>query len=200
MLLGYGHPGSIVLSGYDAEMQHGGARVRSGPPADPNALKREFDRREWTRLPKSGCTLDVPEWPIEFGEQTIEEEIVWNRLWHTPQAIVWHNDGVKDLVVVYTRTLLQAASRQAAATTLTAFRQYGDQLLLSTPALRAMRYFIEGGPEEIFMIQDPDGPPIAPTNTEVDGASNVRDMFHVVKPEDDEDEENDGSNPPVDEE
>lgn len=47
-------------------MGRGGARVNSGPPPDPNALRR--DRREdkagWTLLPAAGRQGDVPEWPL----------------------------------------------------------------------------------------------------------------------------------------
>lgn len=47
-------------------MPKGGARVNSGPPPDPNALRRERpeDKAGWTLLPASGRSGDVPLWPL----------------------------------------------------------------------------------------------------------------------------------------
>lgn len=53
-------------------MPSGGARVNSGPPPDPNALRRgrskdgptSLDRDGWLTLPSSGYDGPVPEWPL----------------------------------------------------------------------------------------------------------------------------------------
>lgn len=47
-------------------MGRGGARVNSGPPPDPNALRRDRkeDKAGWTILPVEGRTGPVPEWPL----------------------------------------------------------------------------------------------------------------------------------------
>jgi hypothetical protein len=44
----------------------GGARVNSGPPPDPNALRRDraSDRNGWTVLPEEGYSGAIPEWPL----------------------------------------------------------------------------------------------------------------------------------------
>jgi hypothetical protein len=128
----------------------------------------------------------VPEWPEHLGEPNVQELIMWNELWRRPQAIVWHNDGAINDVVIYIRAILRAVLPDASPPSVTAARQCSEQLLLSIPALRGARYFIEGGPEETFM-QDPDGPPQAFEATGTDGASSVRDMFRVVRPADDND-------------
>lgn len=175
-------------------MTSGGARTRSGPMADPNALKRDFDRREWTRLPKTGCTLDPPEWPHEHGEPSVRELALWQRLWKTPQAIVWHNDGAADMVVVYIRALLQATKPQAGPGILASFRQYGEQLLLTIPALRAQRYYIEGDDFDAALSQDPDAAPVPAQSLEktgTEGAGVVRGRFKVVRPQVDDDDDSD---------
>jgi len=47
-------------------MPKGGARVNSGPPPDPNALRRDrpSDKDGWTLLPANGYTGEVPGWPL----------------------------------------------------------------------------------------------------------------------------------------
>lgn len=49
-------------------MAKGGARVNSGPPPDPNALRRDrnrdLDKDGWLTLPASGFDGDVPAWPL----------------------------------------------------------------------------------------------------------------------------------------
>lgn len=47
-------------------MPRGGARVNSGPPPDPDALRRDRpeDKAGWTLLPAEGFRGPVPEWPL----------------------------------------------------------------------------------------------------------------------------------------
>lgn len=47
-------------------MPRGGARVNSGPPPDPNALRRErkSDQAGWTTLPAEGRKGRAPRWPL----------------------------------------------------------------------------------------------------------------------------------------
>lgn len=46
-------------------MPRGGARTRSGPPPDPNALARERDAGEWKVLPRQkGRRRKPPAWPL----------------------------------------------------------------------------------------------------------------------------------------
>lgn len=47
-------------------MPKGGARINSGPPPDPQALRRDrpSDRDGWTLLPAGGYAGEIPEWPL----------------------------------------------------------------------------------------------------------------------------------------
>lgn len=47
-------------------MPRGGARVNSGPPPDPNALRRDRpkDKDGWTSLPANGRKGRMPKWPL----------------------------------------------------------------------------------------------------------------------------------------
>lgn len=47
-------------------MPKGGARVNSGPPPDPNALRRDrpSDKNGWITLPAGGYDGPIPDWPL----------------------------------------------------------------------------------------------------------------------------------------
>lgn len=177
-------------------MVKGGARSRSGPAPDPSALRRESDKNNWTRLPKE-CPLDVPEWPVEFGELTMEEQATWDRLWRSPQAILWHRDGMVDIVCTYLRALMAATKKNPGPGVLTALRLYSAELMLSTSALRRERFYIEGGIEDSIFNADLDQPladgteRAAQRRTGTEDASVVRGRFTVVRPQEDDDDDTD---------
>jgi len=121
-------------------MPSGGARTRSGPPPDPNALKRERDAGEWTILPAEGRTGEPPEWPLT--EPNEREEILWATLWSKPQALMWERYGQQYEVAMYVRRFAEAEQRGALVTVGTLVRQMADSLGLSTPGMRANRWRI----------------------------------------------------------
>lgn len=134
-------------------MTSGGARPRSGPPPEPDALRRDRDSKDWTKLPRE-CTIPAPPWPLEIPEPTVSELAMWARLWTMPQAHVWHADHTIDLVGLYVRAFTRAVQPDAPAAGMTIAKQMGDHLLLSTPALFAGRYVITGSPEdEVLSVQ-----------------------------------------------
>src|SRR5690606_37383206 len=63
------------------DMPRGGARTVSGPPPDPNALRRDrpSDAAGWVILPAEGRPGDPPEWPLLW--QTQREYDLWKREW-----------------------------------------------------------------------------------------------------------------------
>jgi hypothetical protein len=52
-------------------MPKGGARTKSGPQPDPNALRRERDQGEWIELPPEGRSGPVPAWPLPEDVRTV---------------------------------------------------------------------------------------------------------------------------------
>jgi hypothetical protein len=128
-------------------MTSGGARPRSGPPPQPDSLRRDRDSKDWTKLPKE-CTIPAPDWPLEIPEPTITELSMWTRLWKMPQAHVWHADHTADLVGLYVRSYVRSVKPDAPSSSVVVVKQMGDHLLLSTPALFAGRYVITGSPED----------------------------------------------------
>src|SRR4051812_9777434 len=95
-------------------MASGGARPRSGPPPDPNALRRDRSTdAEWTTLPaaRSG---PIPVWPL-FVKPGPAEQSHWDALWRKPQAVQWEANGQEVEVALYVRSLSEAEIPGAAS-------------------------------------------------------------------------------------
>lgn len=121
-------------------MASGGARARSGPAPDPNALRRERDAGEWTVLPAEGRSGTTPDWPL-VG-QTDREEGLWTQLWSKPQALMWERFGQELEVALYVRNFALAELPGAPVNLGTLVRQQMDSLGLTTPGIRANRWRI----------------------------------------------------------
>lgn len=121
-------------------MASGGARARSGPAPDPNALRRERDAGEWTILPQEGREGVSPEWPLT--DQSIREAELWGSLWRKPQAIMWERYGQEFEVALYVRRFSEAESMDSRVNLSTLVRQMADSLGLTTPGMRANRWRI----------------------------------------------------------
>lgn len=127
-------------------MGSGGARTRSGPPPDPNALRR--DRKsdgEWTTLPAEGRAGDPPVWPLVEHDDPVwsaREGELWRSLWAKPQAVQWEALGQDLEVALYVRRLVEAERPGAAVTLATLAKQQADALGLSIPGMRSHRWRI----------------------------------------------------------
>ena len=122
-------------------MASGGARARSGPAPDPNALRRDRkDDAGWTTLPASGRKGPAPEFPLPGA--TERELEIWEREWKRPQAIMWERNGQEHEVALYVRTLVRAEDPEVSAALLTLVRQMQEALGLSIPGLHRNRWII----------------------------------------------------------
>lgn len=121
-------------------MAKGGARARSGPPPDPNALKRERDGDQWTELPPEGRPGNPPRWPLT--KQSAREKTLWKREWSRPQAIEWERNGQELEVAIYVRTAIEAGHLAASTATRTLLRQQQEALGISLPGLARNRWTI----------------------------------------------------------
>lgn len=94
-------------------MPKGGARSRSGPPQDPNALRRaRKDDAVWTTLPAER-EEPAPEWPLT--DATPRELVLWERWWRKPEAHLWEADGSVDYVALTVRMFSEAEVEKASA-------------------------------------------------------------------------------------
>lgn len=125
-------------------MASGGARSRSGPAPDPNALRRERDKGEWIVLPREH-DVPCPPWPLSDAAE--RELDLWARLWRKPQATRWSALGQDLEVALYVRRFVEAESQGSAVNLSTLVRQMGDSLGLTTPGMRANRWVIGSEPE-----------------------------------------------------
>lgn len=117
-----------------------GGHARSGPPPDPNALRRERDKGEWTLLPAAGRQGDPPVWPLRgFSDREAE---LWADLWRKPQSLMWERYGQELEVALYVRNLAQVELPGSPINLGTLVRQQSDSLGMTTPGLRANRWRI----------------------------------------------------------
>lgn len=121
-------------------MAKGGARARSGPAPDPEALRRERDARDWVVLPAEGRKGSPPRWPLP--DSTRREAELWKVLWAKPQAVMWERQGQELEVALYVRRWCEAEVAESRVTLSTLVRQMADSLGLTTPGLRANRWRI----------------------------------------------------------
>ena len=95
-------------------MPRGGARSRSGPPQDPNALRRlRKDDAQWLLLPAEGRAEPAPDWPLT--EASPRELVLWERWWRKPEALLWEADGSIDYVALTVRMFSEAEVTKASA-------------------------------------------------------------------------------------
>ncbi|MEK6310131.1 MAG: hypothetical protein V4737_11565 [Curtobacterium sp.] len=146
-------------------MPSGGARARSGPAPDPNALRR--DRKtdaEWTTLPAEGYQGPIPEHPLpanpiydifwvdkqrmkELDVQATEafrerEVALWEKLWRRPQAVMWMKLGLEYEVASYARAYLESNLPDAVSGMKTATLRMAAELGLSLPGMHSLRWKI----------------------------------------------------------
>lgn len=132
-----------------------GGHGRSGPPADPNALRRDRkDDREWVSLPSEGFEGEVPAFPLA-GASVVETDL-WGRLWRKPQGFMWSRLGLEFQVAAYVRTFLESVEPKASAGLKTAALRMEAELGLSTVGMGQLRWRIAA--DELAERRDDDEP------------------------------------------
>lgn len=119
-----------------------GGHARSGPPPDPNALRRNRkDDETWVTLPAEGRQGDPPEWPLS-PKATKRQAALWEQLWAKPQAVQWEARGQELEVALYVRRLSEAEKPNASTSLTAEVRRMMEHLGLSGMGLRANRWRI----------------------------------------------------------
>ena len=121
-------------------MPSGGARVTSGPPPDPMALRRmrPGDSAGWTELPAEGRQGRAPRWPLDG--QSARERVLWRELWRRPQAVMWERLDQRYEVALFARNLARAEAPMASVELQKVVRQYLDSLGLSVAGMLRNRW------------------------------------------------------------
>lgn len=119
-------------------MPRGGARPRSGPLPDPNSARSErLGDKDWLTLPAEGRTAPAPEWPLT--ECTLREEVIWERWWRKPEALIWEIDGSEDYVALTVRMFSEAEVEKASAENRKTVRMMMADLYLTRDAKERAR-------------------------------------------------------------
>lgn len=144
-------------------MPKGGARSRSGPAPDPDALRRDrkSDAASWTTLPSEPRTGEPPTWPL--SEPTERESELWVRFWRKPQAVLWERNQQSFEVAMHVRCFAEAEERSASTSLRTLVRQQADALLLTLPAMHSARVRIssdELAPKRVVQRREDDRPSV----------------------------------------
>ena len=118
-----------------------GGHAFSGPPPDPNALRRDkpSDAVEWVRLPakREG---EVPDWPL--STMTPRERTRWMAEWSKPQAVMWEAAGQFEQVACYVRHFCEAERRNAPTPIRVLVKQEEEILGLSLTGLARNRWIV----------------------------------------------------------
>jgi hypothetical protein len=137
---------------------------RSGPPPDPNALRRDREG-DWVSLPAAGRKGATPRWPL--SKQSARERTLWVELWKRPQAVEWERQQQHLEVAMLVRRLVEAERPGSPVAVSTLVRQMWDSLGLTTPGLRFNRWKIAADVQAVDDASSPDKPA-------------ARDRFRVV--------------------
>lgn len=112
-------------------MGRGGARVRSGPPADPESGRSKRRGYETWALPPGGYTGRIPAFPLP--DATKRERELWKKLWRTPVAAAWSLELWRwvEPVADYCRIKARAEEPEATSAWWTKVAQAEDRIGLS---------------------------------------------------------------------
>lgn len=142
-------------------MARGGARVNSGPPPDPNALRNGLPDGKrtvpagWLALPADGYPHQAPEWPLPTLSG--RERELWEREWRRPQAFEWIRQGQELEVALYVRRFAEAETPGSTAALSTLVRQMQDSLGITLTGMRAHRWMIVQ-PPAVTLVPPPKAP------------------------------------------
>lgn len=121
-----------------------GGHARTGPPPDPEALRRDRPNDPgWIVLPVTGRPGPPPEWPLG-DEPEHRERWHWRRLWALPQAVQWERLNLVVDVAVYVLRLCEVEKRGASASLGNHVIRLGENLGLTLPGMRMLRWQIGG--------------------------------------------------------
>ena len=117
-------------------MSRGGARVRSGPPVDPNSARSDARGLTFSALPADGYGGEVPEFPIPVskGSRVLK---LWEDVWRSPQGAAWINEPYRwHAIAEYCMLMRDIELDPTRASLIGQVHRYRDQLGLTPAGLR----------------------------------------------------------------
>lgn len=125
-------------------MPRGGARNRSGPPADPNSGRSDRRGYALSDLPARGYDGPVPDFPLPNPSE--RELVVWEQAWRTPQACAWSVPSEAwraTFVADWVRVKVRTEAVDAPAGLFAARMRLEDRIGFSTAGLAEMGWKIK---------------------------------------------------------
>lgn len=119
-------------------MPSGGARNRSGPPADPTSGRSDRRNYTLTSLPASYAG-PIPEFPL--ADPSDREIALWNQKWSGPHGAAWALESESWRtwdVALWVRTAVRCEDPEAPAALIGNLHRLGDRVGLSTAGLTEM--------------------------------------------------------------
>ena len=120
-------------------MPRGGARNRSGPPADEGSGRSDARGFKLTALPAEGYAGLVPEFPLP--DPSDRELAVWEQAWRTPQACAWAMPSEAwraETVALWVRVKVRCEDPEVGAAVLGQLHRFADQIGMTTAGLAEM--------------------------------------------------------------
>lgn len=124
-------------------MARGGARNRSGPPADPTSGRSDRRGFKLTALPAEGFDGPIPDFPLPSPSK--RELDVWEQAWRTPQACAWSMPSEawrRRTVALWVRTTVRCEDPEASASVLAQLHRFADQIGMTTAGLAEMGWAV----------------------------------------------------------
>lgn len=148
-------------------MTRGGARARSGPPPDPNALRRSrATDPAWTKIPASGRgDVSAPEWPLV--EPSPRELELWDAWWREPVAVIWAETSATVYVAFAVRMFAEAEQPKARTEDRKSLNQMMANLYLTPDSQLRARILIVDDAEAVSSTPEP-----------ADGVTDIRSRFN----------------------
>jgi hypothetical protein len=142
-------------------MPRGGARNRSGPPADPTSGRSDARGYTLQTLPARARPGRPPAWPLPpmtslsgianddteamLAVMHEREAAKWAKLWKTPQAWAWSMPGEEwraEVVALYTRQFVLASAGIGGSAAMAQLHRLGDQIGMTTAGLAELGWKI----------------------------------------------------------
>jgi len=102
-------------------------------------------------LPAGGRKGPTPMWPLP-GAASPDELAYWSRLWQKPQAVVWSDQEIFEIVARYCRIAVAAVAADATAALMAQATSMEDRLGLTPRAMRMLLWQI--APDEVTEKRD----------------------------------------------
>lgn len=123
-------------------MARGGPRARSGPA--PTSTERSHKAKAtaegWTTLPADGRDGPMPAWPLV--SPTDREMELWERLWESPQAVMWEQLHLDMEVASYVRLMARAEAPRSSAIIWGQVKMVAESLGLSAAGMARNRWTV----------------------------------------------------------